>query len=106
MALLLPCLKGSSCADKRQQKRTAVPGNHARGEVLCVSQFDNSFPVINLEIIVFWSYSEISLDWGFLYALQSKNSWTSSLYPPSLQVRNCTSCEFTDQRQASECWLI
>lgn len=79
MVLLLPCLKWSSYADKRQQNRTVVPGNHGRREVLCVFQFDNSFPVNNSEIIVFWSYSETSTAWGctawgFIYPLQSKNN--------------------------------
>lgn len=61
---------GGSYADKR----TVIPEKHGRGEVLCVFQVDNSFPVNNSEIIMFWSYSETSLDWGFIYALQSKNN--------------------------------
>lgn len=29
--------------------------------------------MINSEIILFWSFSETTLDWGLIYAMQSKN---------------------------------
>ena len=30
--------------------------------------------MINSEIILFWSFSKTTLDWGLIYAMQSKNS--------------------------------
>lgn len=59
---------------KGNKKRTVFLGIHGRGKVHCVFEFDNPFPVINSEIILFWSFLEASVDWAFIYALQSQNS--------------------------------
>lgn len=69
------------------------------GEAGCVLEFDSALPVINSEIILFWSFSETSLDQGLTYGMQVKNSWI----PPGEELHFILVCR---SKKASECSFV
>lgn len=77
-----------------------------RGEAGCV--IDSALLVINSEIILFWSFSETSLDQGLAYGMQVKNSWMLGCrfvnnIPPGEELHFILVCR---SKKASECSFV